>query len=117
QVNRTYKRLLWGGVGIATLAATVMWLFIDPVLQFVGNVQYGAMSGIFPWLLLGQIIWVASLAAHFNLYAMHEDQLLMKLSLCIVCVSFTLDVVGVVFWGVPGAVGAFVLAASFQLVL
>lgn len=116
-VVKTYKRMMIIGIGMAVAIAVMMWVVMMPILEFVGKSAYLRIFNIFIWLLVGNIFLVAAQVSHLHLYAMHEDKLLMHVSLATLLISLLADLVMIPLYGVNGAVGVFAVMAVVQYLL
>ncbi len=84
------------------------------VLKMVGHAEYESLLGLFPWLLLGNLLVVAGLIPHLRLYALHRDSLLMRIFLVVVPLAVLANLLLVPRFGVHGAVAVFVGTAAIQ---
>lgn len=117
EASSTARHMLLISLGIATVISLGLLVGMPLVLRLVGHPEYGALFGVFPWLLLGNLIVIAGLIPHLRLYALHQDSLLMRIFLFVVPLGVVANLLLVPRFGVEGAVGVFVGAAALQTLI
>jgi O-antigen/teichoic acid export membrane protein len=111
------KRMLLTSLGVAAVISLALLFCMPTVLKFVGNPEYVALIGLFPWLLLGNLLIVAGLIPHLRLYALHRDSLLMRIFLFVVPIAVLANLLLVPRFGFHGVVAVFVGTAALQAAL
>lgn len=108
------RRMLFMSLGVATIISLALLAGMPMVLEMVGHAEYESLLGLFPWLLLGNLLVVAGLIPHLRLYALHRDSLLMRIFLVVVPLAVLANLLLVPRFGVHGAVAVFVGTAAIQ---
>lgn len=102
---------------LAIAISVAMSLVMPSVLTLVHHEEYGTVYGIFPWLLLGNVLLIAGQVPHLVLYASRKDALLLRIALFTVPAGIAANIIFVPFFGLAGAVGVFVASAAIQAIV
>lgn len=108
------RRMLFTSLAVAGAISVALLVGMPVVLNMVGHPEYEPLLGLFPWLLLGNLLVVAGLIPHLRLYALHRDSLLMRIFLFVVPLAVLANLLLVPRFGVHGAVAVFVGTAALQ---
>lgn len=113
----TRRRMWQGSVGLALVISLGLIALMPLLLDQLHRPEYSAILPIFYGLLLGNLLMVAGLVPHFQLYAERRDALLMRISVITTPCAVAANLVAVPMFGLPGAVAVFVATAAVQLAL
>jgi O-antigen/teichoic acid export membrane protein len=112
------RRRMWqGSVGLALVISLGLIIAMPFLLDQLHRPEYTAILPIFYGLLLGNLLMVAGLVPHFQLYAERRDALLMQISAITTPCAVVANLVAVPMFGLPGAVTVFAATAALQLAL
>lgn len=116
-VRSTARHMMFISLGIAIAISMALLIGMPLVLKLVSHPEYEALIGVFPWLLLGNLIVIAGLIPHLRLYALHQDSLLMRIFMVVVPLGVLANLLLVPRFGVKGAVAVFVGIACLQTLI
>lgn len=114
EARSTARHMLFISLGIATAISLALLIGMPLVLRLVSHPEYEALFGVFPWLLLGNLIVIAGLIPHLRLYALHQDSMLMRIFLFVVPLGVLANLLLVPRFGAEGAIVVFVGTALLQ---
>lgn len=70
----TMRKLGWQTLGCTLGYALCAFLLINPLLDWLDKPLYKEYEGMFPWIMLGLVIYAFSMLPHFALYAQGKDR-------------------------------------------
>lgn len=112
------RRRMWqGSVGLALMISLGLGIVMPLLLEQLHRPEYTPFLPIFYGLLLGNLLMVAGLVPHFQLYAERRDALLMRISVITTPCAVVANLIAVPMFGLPGAVTVFAATAAVQLIL
>lgn len=113
EFNRLSK-LMGKGIIMALIVLVVsVVILIEPVLQFVNKAIYLENLSVL-WILVGvSIITCLSLVPHYQLYAIHADRMIMKISLAAFFMMLMTSTILVAKWGAEGSALALLIVMLF----
>lgn len=108
--------LMGKGIILALIVLIVfVAILIEPVLQFVGKTIYTEHLLVL-WLLVGVSIFTClSLVPHYQLYAVHADRALMKVSILAFFIMLISNTLLVAKWGAEGSALALLIVMLFVM--
>lgn len=114
QEFNSLSMLMGKGIILALIVLVVsVVILIEPVLQFVGKTIYSEHLLVL-WLLVGvSIITCLSLVPHYQLYAIHADRTLMKVSIVAFFIMLIASTLLVAKWGAEGSALALLIVMLF----
>lgn len=111
------RRKMWqGSLGLALFIAGALAIAMPVMLDQLHRPEYAAVLPIFYGLLVGNLLMIAGLVPHFQLYAERQDALLMRIALFTTPFGVLANLFMVPWVGLPGAVGVFVTTSAIQLI-
>ncbi len=113
EFNRLSK-LMGKGIIMALIVLVVsVVILIEPVLQFVNKAIYLEHLSVL-WILVGvSIITCLSLVPHYQLYAIHADRMIMKISIAAFFIMLMTSTILVAKWGAEGSALALLIVMLF----
>ncbi|XHS02439.1 hypothetical protein ACFB49_40570 [Sphingomonas sp. DBB INV C78] len=112
------RRRMWLEAIALALALSLGLIIAMPLaLDQLHRPEYAAVLPIFYALLFGNLLIIAGLVPHFQLYAERRDALLMRISVITTLFAILGNLVAVPMFGLPGVVTVFMVTAAVQLAL
>jgi len=117
EYRKNIKELILGILITIMMLLIGLWLFINPLLDFVGKVEYSRNINSF-WLIMFAIcIWCVSMIPHYILYSKGKDKIII-ISTWITFAVFTfLSLILVPSYGLQGIAYSLIVSFTINLVL